>query len=253
MVFSSPTTRESETRGCTLLAAVILIVVLGVLAPNQATSAEIRGSVSVRYAGLFQADTGLSDIPVSVALLPADGRKVKLRKARVRRAEIIDNRIMPAFITLQSGDSVEFVNRDSVFHQLFSVSPERPFDITLSKVDQDARNEGRVAFDKPGTVHIFCRIHNRSYARVDVLATPHQQMVSAGESFDFTGISSGTWLLRLASPGAETLFKEVQALTSPPALHLELRSHNGGSGKQSFSGQYAIDQLYTVGGLQESR
>lgn len=214
--------------------------------PGQA--AEIRGRVAVRYAGLFQPDAAVSDIPVSVALLPSGDRSVEPRRAKVVQVEIIDNRITPPFLSLQSGDTVEFVNRDGVFHQLFSVSPERPFDVTLSKVDGAAPAKASIQFERPGTLHVFCRIHNRSYARIDVLDTPYQEMVQSGEGFRFSDIPAGRWMLRLASPGAETRLVEVDALTSPPSLSLELRSLSGGSGGGGLAGPAAVERLYQTGG-----
>ncbi len=223
------------------------LLVAAVLAAAPGQSAEIGGRVSVRYAGLFQPDASMSDVPVSVALLPVRDRKVGLRSPQVVQIEVIGNRIVPPFLTLQTGDAVEFVNRDNVFHELFSVSPERPFDIVLAKVDATKPVTQKVLFDKPGSMHVFCRIHNKSYARIDVLDTPYQKMVQAGEAFRFADIPTGRWTLRLASPGAETRLIDVDALTSPPSLTLELRSMIGGSGAGPLSGEAAVERLFPTG------
>jgi len=230
-----------------LSAYCFFLVMLAMLVSVPCHSAEIRGRVSMRYTGLFKADASITDVPVSVALLPVDGRKIDLAKPKVVQVEVTGNRIIPAFLSLQTGDAVEFVNRDGVFHQLFSVSPEGPFNVTLAKFDGKNRVATKVEFDKPGTMHVFCRIHNRSYARIDVLDTPYQQMVQSGEAFRFADIPAGRWTLRLASPGAETRLVDVDALTLPPSLSLELHSLSGGSGHGALSSQFVVERLYDAG------
>ncbi|HHJ16997.1 MAG TPA: hypothetical protein ENJ80_09900 [Gammaproteobacteria bacterium] len=222
---------------------VALVALLACLQPLAA--AEVKGTVTVDYRGLFSADSGAQSYPVSVALEPAAGQKTIRRAARRQVIEIIDNRMRPAFITVQKGDHIRFINRDSVFHEVFSLSPGEPVSVRLGKTkEHNASTE--LVLDQVGTTHFFCRIHNKSYARVDVVDTSYLQMIQPGQVFHFVGLSPGKWTLRLASPAGETRRVPVTAMTSPPPLQLTIASRDGGFADSRLKPQAGIEQLYPV-------
>jgi plastocyanin len=221
---------------------ILAFVLCGALVPLRA--AEVRGTVSVNYQGLFKVDTSVRSHPVSVALFADDGQTVAPRPARTQHIDIVGNRMHPAFTTVQAGDSVEFINHDGVFHELFSLSPSEPVSIRLGKAYQGVPTKATLAPDQPGTTHVFCRIHNKSYARIDVVETPHIATVQPGEQFQFTGLEAGLWKLRLASPAAETQWVAVTALTGPPAVRFTLVSHGGGTGTARLGTQAGVEDLY---------
>ena len=222
----------------------LLVVAACSVMLSSAQAAEVRGTVSVEYQGLFKVDTSVQSYAVSVALFPGDGQPVKLRAPRVEKIEIAENRMRPAFLTIQTGDQVKFVNHDPVFHQLFSLSPSKPLSAQLAKAGGPGVTTATAQFDQPGTTHVFCRIHNKSYARIDTVETPHLQTLQPGEQFHFPGLGPGRWRLRLASPGAETQWVDVTALTAPPARRFSLVSRGGGTGSARLAGQTAVENLY---------
>jgi len=207
-------------------------------------AAEVRGTVNVDYQGLFQQGEAAMQHPVSVALVPAAGQRPRPRVADRRTIEIIGNRMQPAFMTIQQGDSVEFINRDDVYHELFSLSSGKPVKARLGKAGQHGDARATFRLDQPGTIHFFCRIHNKSYARIDVVETPYIQMVEPGGEFAFTGLQPGHWRLRLAGPAAETEWFEVSAVTLPPPLHLTLVSRGGKAGRSDPGDFDSVDLLY---------
>lgn len=207
-------------------------------------AAEVSGTVTVDYQGLFKADTSSQSYPVSVALFPAQAQNVPPRRAQTLKIDILENRMRPAFLTIHKGDRVTFVNHDAVFHQLFSLSVSQPLSVRLGKASDKDNATVTVQPDQPGTTHVFCRIHNKSYARIDVLETPYLQMIQPGQQFHFSGLAAGRWKLRLASPGAETQWVDVMALTAPPGQQFTLVSRGGGSGAASLSGHAGVETLY---------
>jgi plastocyanin len=210
---------------------------------KSAMPAEIRGSVDFIYNGIFTHGAATGNQPIAVAVLPVGGKQKLRSKKQVHQVEITDNRILPSFLTAQRGDKIIFVNMDPVYHQLFSLSNDIPFEVTLEKTETGKPKQASLSLDKTGTVHIFCRIHNKSYARVDVLETPYQQMITSGQPFHFKSLKAGRWMLRLASPVAETRLIPVNAVTAPPPLKLELASHSGTS-LNNLGVRPAIDRMY---------
>lgn len=222
-----------------------LVALLGVLVcPPALLAAEVSGIVTLDYQGLFKADPSTQSYPVSVALFPAQGQSVPSRQAQTLKIDIIDNRMRPTFLTIQKGDRVTFVNHDPVYHQLFSLSASQPLSLQLGKAGDGGTDMATVQPQLAGTTHVFCRIHNKSYARIDVVETPHLQMVEPGQKFHFSGLGAGRWRLRLASPGAETQWADVVALTAPPGQRFTLVSRGGGSAGARFAGQTGVEALY---------
>ena len=208
-----------------------------------AECAEIRGTVVVEYQGMFDPDSSTQSYPVSVALVPAKGQRLVHRSPRVEKVEVIENRMRPAFITVQKGDRIKFINRDNVFHELFSLSPGEPVSLQLGKV-ADQSSQQSLVLKQPGTTHFFCRIHSKSYARIEVVDTPYLQMVQPGHLFHFEGLAPGEWKLRLASAAGETRWITVTAVTSPTPLQLTIASRSGGNGTGNLRHQAGIAELY---------
>jgi plastocyanin len=67
-------------------------------------------------------------------------------------------------ITIKAGDSVDFRNDDPFFHNVFSLSDSKSFDLGSYPQGQSRK----VTFDKPGTVEVECSIHPNMKMNVEV-------------------------------------------------------------------------------------
>ncbi len=67
-------------------------------------------------------------------------------------------------LTVKVGDTVKFINQDSFFHNIFSLSDAALFD--LGSFPQGESRE--VKFDKPGLVEVECALHPDMYMEVNV-------------------------------------------------------------------------------------
>jgi len=225
-----------------VLPLVLLVHLAGGCASTLA--AEVRGTVTMEYQGMFTADAGARPQPVSVALLPAQGQRVLPRRPRVHRVEIVGNRMSPTFFTVRKGDSIRFANLDGVYHEIFSLSSGKSWSSRLDRAGSEGAVSPKLVLDTPGTTHFFCRIHNKSYARIEVVDTPYLETVQSGRLFHFVGLAGGRWKLRLAAPAAETRWVDVRAITAPPPLALRLISRGGGQGTSQLKARSGVEQLY---------
>lgn len=214
------------------------------LANSGVVAAEIRGMVNVQQAGLFSAsNASLQSFPVSVALYPAEGQFVA-RRASERHVIVLQGQIQPLYLAMSRGDTLLFENRDNVYHELFTHSRTLPLEVRLDR--EGVSRQHSLTLNEIADLHWFCRIHAKSYSRIDILDTPLIRMVRAGESFEFRDLQAGKWLLRVAAPGAETKTVEAQALTAPPPLQLSLTVKGFGQSGQGVSTPQAasVEQLY---------
>ena len=75
---------------------------------------------------------------------------------------------LPHVTALVVGTAVNFPNRDTVQHHVYSLSPPKKFELPLYAGEAKAP----VVFDQPGVVALGCNIHDWMSAYVVVLATP---------------------------------------------------------------------------------
>ena len=67
-------------------------------------------------------------------------------------------------LKLKVGDTVSFRNDDPFFHNVFSASPAKSFDLGSYPQGQSRK----VTFDKEGSVEVECAIHPEMKLKVDV-------------------------------------------------------------------------------------
>ncbi len=80
-----------------------------------------------------------------------------------------DEQFTPHILPVARGTTVEFPNADEVFHNVFSLSGTKTFDL-----GRFPKNTSRnVLFEKAGAVQLFCHIHSDMSAVVLVLDNPY--------------------------------------------------------------------------------
>jgi len=67
-------------------------------------------------------------------------------------------------LTIQTGDTIHFKNQDPFFHNIFSLSELKTFDLG----SYPAGEFKSVTFEKPGKAEIECAIHPEMYMEVDI-------------------------------------------------------------------------------------
>lgn len=101
--------------------------------------------------------------------------------------------LIPHMLVIPVGSVVSFPNRDDVFHNIFSLSPTKRFD--LGRFPEGESRQ--VMFDKPGVVKIFCDIHAEMNAIVYVTDTPVYTRPDGAGNFEISGIPPGKYDLHI--------------------------------------------------------
>ena len=95
----------------------------------------------------------------------------------------------PRVVAVTVGSEVEFPNDDPIYHNVFSLSRARNFN--LGRYPRgDTR---RVRFDKPGVVKVFCEIHSHMSATVMVFDHPWFAVPGEDGRFELPGMPAGDW------------------------------------------------------------
>lgn len=97
----------------------------------------------------------------------------------------------PSVMAVVVGTTVDFPNLDPFFHNVFSFSKTKKFDLGRYPTGESES----VTFDKPGLVKVFCEIHASMRAYVHVLATPYFAVAEQDGSFAIENVRPGTYTL----------------------------------------------------------
>lgn len=131
----------------------------------------------------------------------ADGVHLRTRVREVLRIRQNGYQFRPALAAVQTGASAEFPNEDDEFHNVFSYSRARRFDLGRFRKDEPSP---RITFDKPGLVKIYCEIHQHMRCRVLVLDTPWFATTAADGSFILPKLPAGDYTLKALLPSEKT-------------------------------------------------
>jgi len=102
-----------------------------------------------------------------------------------------DRQFSPDLVIVPVGSTVSFPNLDAIFHNIFSLSKPRSFDL-----GNYPKGETRtVAFPVPGIVYVYCHLHPNMSATIVV--SPTQWCVRAG--------GDGHFVLPAVPPGKYTV------------------------------------------------
>jgi len=99
----------------------------------------------------------------------------------------------PHILPVQAGTVVEWPNHDDIFHNVFSDSEPKRFDLDLYKGNPP---EKRVTFDKAGKVDVYCSIHANMHCVVLVMENPYFAVTDADGHFTITNVPPGTYKLK---------------------------------------------------------
>lgn len=170
------------------LVRAILVAGLGWLAGSAALAQ--AGRVSGHIA-ILEKDTKPSpDLGDAVVYLEGPG--VGARTARFEMT-ISDKAFAPHVLVVPVGSTVAFPNHDPFDHNVFSVSEPNGFDLGLY-----GRGEGKsITLKNPGLVRVFCNVHPRMAALVQVMATHHYAQPGADGMFTITGVEPGSYRLHV--------------------------------------------------------
>lgn len=152
-----------------------------------ATGSTMAGVVEVRRPdGTIRPDR--SGVAVFLEGVPRAGREIR-SSATVSQK---DRRFSPRVLPIVRSDVVHFPNDDTVFHNVFSRSEVRPFDLGTY-----ASGERRsVEFRDAGLAKVYCNIHPDMVLSVLVLANRFFDVTDDVGHFAITGIPDGTFTLR---------------------------------------------------------
>jgi plastocyanin len=138
------------------------------------------------------------DVVVSVEGVPLEAAKARLAAAKSKKA-LVDQRDMkfiPFVLSVVAGTTVEFPNNDKSWHNVYSKSDVKSFDLGLYA---PGKSRSQV-FDKTGVVRVLCNAHPSMEAFIVVKEHPYIAAPDKRGNFRLDGVPLGKFRLQVWHP-----------------------------------------------------
>ena len=188
----------------------------------------IRGRVEIRRAAAqVERRPGVADLGTPAARdVPDLLRSVVYLESAPRGAfetsdgghAVMDQRnetFVPHVLAISTGTTVDFPNSDKFYHNVFSLSKTRPFDLGRYA----AGNSRPVRFDRAGIVRVFCDIHSHMNAYILVFSHPFFAMTDSQGRYRIENVPPGTYGVIAWNEGTPS---ETRPITVPDGGIAEL-------------------------------
>lgn len=130
-------------------------------------------ALNQRYGTNVEAPLTPSNPPAAVVYLEGNfSANAKPAAEPIARMSQKNMLFAPDLVAIHTGGAVEFPNLDDNYHNVFSYSKTKRFDLGRYRKEEKA---GSVTFDKAGVVTVHCEIHDRMRGTVLVLDSPYFQ------------------------------------------------------------------------------
>jgi plastocyanin len=169
-----------------------------------------------RYGTNVEAPMTPSNPPAAVVYL--DG-EFATKPAAATTAEMTQRNMLfaPDLVAVRVGGSVAFPNLDNVYHNVFSYSKAKRFDLGRYRKDD---KPAMVIFDKPGVVTVHCEIHDRMRGTILVLDTPYFRKTDTAGHYRLEHLPAGHFILKAWINEADVR-QHLVDLTNGQTLHVD--------------------------------
>lgn len=133
--------------------------------------------------------------PLADAVVFLESREAQAAVKPLQGMEVaqVNKQFDPQVRVVTVGSAVQFPNRDTVRHHVYSFSPTKTFELKLYA----GSSANPVLFDKPGIAVLGCNIHDKMVAWVVVVDTPYFGRSGADGKLALDNLPPGNYHLRV--------------------------------------------------------
>ena len=164
--------------------------------------------------GMSRADltgtvTTSSGKPARFAVVFLEGSGLVVKPAPNVSIEQRGKQFIPHVLAVPIGTTVDFPNRDTVFHNVFAEFEAKKFDLGMYPRGSSRHQK----FGRPGLVSLFCSVHSQMSAYIFVVDTPLYAVADVQGRFSIK-CPAGDYRLKVWHESGEILRETVQLAPS---------------------------------------
>ncbi|MBL8644052.1 MAG: hypothetical protein JNK21_08955 [Rhodospirillaceae bacterium] len=177
------------------------VLALSLASVTAARAGTIAATVTTED-GAAVTDAVVFAVPVSGAVTGA---------AKTGKALMIqeNQQFNPFVLPVQVGTAVEFPNRDSFRHHVYSFSAAKPFELKLF----GGTETQIVTFDKEGVVALGCNIHDNMLAYIYVVPTPYYAKTDEKGQVNLSNLPAGAYAVKVWHPNQKAASAQSTDMT----------------------------------------
>ena len=190
------------------------------LLPGIALGAEDVGKTGIVKGTITLDGRPTSEVVVSVEGLP--GRYLKSQISNTKpKVELMDQqgmKFIPKVLPVLVGTPVNFPNNDNTWHNVFSPSEDKKFDLGLYPPGE----KRSVTFNKAGVVRILCNVHPNMEAHIVVKEHPLFTVPNTRGSYRIDAVPMGKYRLEVWHPDVGTEVKPFNMVSEGEVLNIDI-------------------------------
>lgn len=194
------------------LLCIALLLLVSITQPALAGGAVLEGRVEIVDASGAPMED-LSGVVVFVDELPDPSPQ-----QQVPQISHLNLQFNPTVLPVKVGDQVDFLNDDSIYHNAFSLSRAKPFDLGI----YPRGSSKLVTFDQPGLVKVFCQIHPNMISNILVLNNRLHAVTDPQGNYRIKGVPAGLRNVRTWHELSNGVSQEIK-VTGSGVTNLNLR------------------------------
>ncbi len=129
-----------------------------------------------------------------------------------------DMKFIPRVLAVVAGTRVDFPNDDKTWHNVYSASQAKKFDLGLYPPGKS----GSVTFDEPGVVRILCNVHPSMEAYIVVKDHPYFSVPDSRGNYSINGIPPGRYRVQVWHPELGTRVIPVELAREGEVLSIDI-------------------------------
>jgi plastocyanin len=185
-------------------------------------AADLYSATVADRSGVVKGRITIAGKPTADAVVSIEGiaaERVKARSAAFSRKAVLDQREMkftPHVLPVLVGTTVDFPNNDKNWHNVYSKSEAKEFDVGLY-----APGKSRSAkFDKPGVVRILCNVHPAMEAFIVVKEHPYFAAADKQGNYRIDAVPLGKYRVQVWHPQMGTSETGVEIVRDGEVLDI---------------------------------
>jgi plastocyanin len=191
--------------------SIVSAIITGLVTLTSLPGADIRGTITIQRkltprnvtpaTGLYQRGSAVALQPDSnenaldyershvVVYLEGEQRPPSVAAPGPAVMEQQNRRFSPDLVVISTGSSVSFPNFDPIFHNVFSLSKPKSFDLGNYSKGQTRM----VTFPKPGIVSVYCHLHPNMAGTIVVAPNQWAARVDPAGQFVLAAVPPGKY------------------------------------------------------------